>query len=135
MRILGIDYGDKRIGLAISDEEGKLAGRFLTLENISQSRTIAEIIKVISENNIQKIIIGVPVGFKNESEQTAKTKNFIKTLREKIELPIVEINEIFTSKMAEKNLRDNKMNSEEIKEIIDQEAARIILQDFLDRKI
>ncbi len=134
MRILGIDYGDKRIGLAISDEGGRLASRFLTLKNNTIEDSIKRFKQIISVNNIEKIIIGVPAGFNKDTEQTLKTKVFIKILREQMKIPVIEINEIFTSKMAEKNLRDNKMNSEKIKNIIDQEAARIILQDFLDRK-
>ncbi len=55
MKILSIDYGDRRIGLAISDENEKLASRFLTLGNKSQKKSIVEIKKIILEKNIQKI--------------------------------------------------------------------------------
>ena len=134
MKILSIDYGDKRIGLAISDENGKLVSRFLTLENRSQKKSIAEIKKVILEKNIWKIIIGIPIGFRGESAQTRDIKKFSAKLNENIEIPIIEINEVFTSKMAEENLLQAGVKSKNIKEFIDQEAARIILQDYLDRK-
>jgi len=134
MRILGIDYGDRRIGLAISDREEKLASRFLTVENKSMKNTIKEIKNIIIKENVEKIIVGLPVGLKMESEQTAKTRLFIKELKQKINPPIIEANEVFTSKMAEENLLNAGIKREKIKEIIDQEAARIILQDYLDSK-
>ncbi len=133
MRVLGIDYGDRRIGLAISDREEKLASRFLTVENRTLKKSIETIKNIIAKENIEKIIIGLPVGLKTESEQTAKTRLFIKKLKQKINLPIIEANEVFTSKMAEENLFNAGVKREEIKSIIDQEAARIILQDYLDR--
>jgi len=134
MKILSIDYGEKRTGLAISDECEKLASRFLTVENKSLENLIKEIKDIISENNIQKIILGIPVGFKGESAQTQNIREFSVKLNEKIDISIIETNEIFTSKMAEENLRKAGIKSENIKKIIDQEAARIILQDYLDKK-
>ena len=135
MRILSIDHGDKRIGLAISDENEKLASRFLTLENRSQKKSIAEIKKIILKKNIQKIVIGIPIGLRGESAQTKNIREFSAELSENISIPIIEINEVFTSKMAEENLLQSGVKGKNIKEIIDQEAARIILQDYLDQKI
>jgi putative Holliday junction resolvase len=134
MRMLGIDYGNKRIGLAVSDRNEKLASCFLTLENKSLESSINKIRKIIAENNIEKVIIGIPVGFKGESRQAKKTREFAIELKKETNLPIIEINEIFTSKMAKKNLLNAGINSKEFKKNIDQEAARIILQDYLDRR-
>ena len=134
MRILSIDHGEKRVGLAISDENEKLASRFLTVENKSLDNLIKKIKNVVLEKNISKIILGIPIGFKGESAQTRNIKGFSANLSENIDIPIIEINEIFTSKMAEENLKKAGIKSENIKEIIDQEAARIILQDYLDKK-
>lgn len=133
MRILSIDYGDKRIGLAISDKNGKLASRFSMLENKSLKKSIVEIKKIITEKNIQKIIVGIPIGLRGESAQTKNIKEFSVELSENISIPIIEMNEVFTSKMAEENLRKAGVKKENVKKIIDQEAARIILQDYLDQ--
>ena len=134
MKILSIDHGDKKTGLAISDKNEKLASRFLTVENKSSDNLIKEIKKIILEKNISKIILGIPIGFKGESAQTQNIKGFSAKLSDNIEIPIIEINEIFTSKMAEENLRKAGVKSEQIKKIIDQGAARIILQDYLNKK-
>jgi len=134
MKILGIDYGDRKIGLAISDINQKLASRFLTLENISSRKTIEEIKNIISTEEIKEIIIGLPVGLKIESEQTQKTRDFISCLKKETDITIKKINEVFTSRMAEENLLNAGVKREEMKKIIDQEAARIILQDYLDNR-
>ena len=134
MKILSIDHGDKKTGLAISDENEKLASRFLTVENKSSNNLIKEIKKIVFRNNIQKIILGIPVGFKGESAQTKSIREFSVKLSKNIDTPIIEANEIFTSKMAEENLRKAGVKGEEIRKIIDQEAARIILQDYLDKE-
>ena len=83
--------------------------------------------------NNPRIIIGIPIGFKGESAQTRNIKEFSAKLNENIEIPIIEINEVFTSKMAEENLLQAGVKSRDIKEFVDQEAARIILQDYLDK--
>jgi putative holliday junction resolvase len=134
MRILGIDYGDRRIGLAISDREEKLASRFLTVENRNLEKSIEAIKNIITKENVEKIIVGLPVGLKMKSEQTEKTRLFIGELKQKINLSIIEANEVFTSKMAEENLLNAGVKRGEIKNIIDQEAARIILQDYLNSR-
>ncbi len=134
MKILGIDYGDVRIGLAISDESGKLARRFLTLGNRSSESSISEINKLIASEAIGKIVIGSPVGLKMESEQTRKTDCFILQLKGKTEVPVITVNEVFSSKMARENLLSSGVKGKDLKEIIDQEAARIILQEYLDKE-
>ncbi|MEA2097575.1 MAG: Holliday junction resolvase RuvX [Patescibacteria group bacterium] len=133
-KILSIDYGNKKIGLAISDINKKLASRFLTLKNKSLKSSIEEIKDIITDKEIGEIVVGLPVGLKAESSQTRKTNRFIDYLAEEISIPIKKINEVFTSKMAEENLRRAGIKSEEIKKVIDQEAARIFLQDYLDSK-
>jgi len=133
MKIISIDYGDKRIGLAVSDESGKLANRFKTIENKGLDNVIVEIKNILHDERIEKIVIGVPIGLKAESEQTRKTNNFIALLRKEADIPIDCINEMYTSKMAEKNLFDAGKRGQEVKELVDQEAARIILQEYLDK--
>jgi putative Holliday junction resolvase len=128
--ILGIDYGGKRIGLALSDPEEKLARRFITL--INSSEVISDLEKIIAGEKVEKVVVGLPVGFSGESEQTRKVEGFIGILRESIKIPVVKVNEVLTSKMAEENLRN--VGVRDIKEVLDQEAARIILQDYLDHR-
>ncbi|MCK4891355.1 MAG: pre-16S rRNA-processing nuclease YqgF, partial [Candidatus Pacebacteria bacterium] len=94
-KILAIDYGNKRTGLAISDSDEKLASRFLTLENRSLKNLIKEIKNIITKKSIEKIIVGLPIGLKTESEQTQKTNDFINYLTKETGIPIKKINEVF----------------------------------------
>lgn len=126
--ILGIDYGGKRIGLALSDPEEKLARRFFTLINSSQ--VVSDLEKIIGDEKVEKVVIGLPVGFNGESEQTRKVETFINVFQKNINIPVIKVNEVLTSKMAMENLRNAGVK--DIKEILDQEAARIILQDYLN---
>ena len=79
-------------------------------------------------------MVGIPVGLKSESEQARKTEKFIVLLKDEINLPLQTINEVYTSKMAEENLLLSGVKREDLREVIDQEAARIILQDYLDQR-
>lgn len=128
--ILGIDYGEKRIGLALSDPEEKLARRFFTLAN--SSGAVSDLREIIKKEKVERVVIGLPLGFHGESGQTRTVENFMDLLREKIDVPLETMNEVLTSKMAEDNLL--KAGVRNIKEVLDQEAARIILQDYLDIK-
>lgn len=127
---LGIDYGEKRIGLALSDPEEKLARRFFTLGNTSKA--VSDLREIIEKEKVEKIVIGLPLGFHGESGQTRTVEGFISILRKEVCIPVETMNEVLTSKMAEDNLL--KAGIKNVKEILDQEAARIILQDYLNVK-
>lgn len=125
---LGIDYGEKRIGLSVSDPEKKLARRYLTIVN--DEKTLDNLKNIIQKEGVEKIILGIPVGFAGETSQSAKIRNFESVLEKEISIPIEKMNEVLTSKIARENLASSGVKN--IEEIIDQEAARIILQDYLD---
>lgn len=127
---LGIDYGEKRIGLALSDPEGKLARRFLTLTNQGMDDAVSQIARLVDEENAEAIVVGLPVGFGGETGQTGAVRGFIERLQEGVDIPVDTLNEVFTSRMAEDNLR--AAGVKDIKAVLDQEAARIILQDYID---
>lgn len=125
MRYLGIDYGDKRIGIALSDEQGILAFPLTTVENGKNS--INQIKKICVEQEAEKIIIGLPISFgMKETQQTEKTRLFAGKLSKEINIPIEFENEILTSKMAGKE-GVGKQN-------IDESSAALILQSWMDRK-
>ncbi len=128
--LLGIDYGDKRIGLALSDPEGTLARRLLTLENDGEA--VQRLGELTRQHGVEGIVMGIPLGFSGASEQTAKVEAFIGRLEQALDLPIARMNEILTSKMAQENLI--RAGVRDVKAILDQEAARIILQDYLDAR-
>lgn len=133
MRYLGIDYGEKRIGLAISDQLGIIAGKLKTLENVSWNNVVLELKKIIDERLIDEIVIGMPRNLKGEeTQQTLKVKDFIVFLKEKIKIPVHERNEMFTSKESNSILIAADVSRKDRKKFVDQLSAVLILQSYLD---
>src|SRR3989344_4161056 len=100
MKYLGIDYGEKRIGIAVSDEEGMMAFPRTTLEN--SPAVLDDIARLCKEEQIEKIVLGVPVSFSGrESEQARTTIAFGEQLALGTGLPVVHANEVLSSKMAD----------------------------------
>lgn len=127
-RILGIDFGIKRIGLAISDERERIAFPYKTIQNIKEKDAIKEIGEIIVKENVGKIIAGEPLNLKGESSEiTLKAREFFSKLQEQVSVPLIFFDERFSSKIARNNVSFKKFP----KEIIDQEAARVILEDYL----
>jgi len=123
MKILGIDYGSKWIGLAISDDNRRLAFAYKTLENNQKIFSILN--EIVKKEEIYKIVIGLPLNKQMRSTwQTAETENWARELIKKVEIPFDFENEIFTSKAADKLGAKNQHAA----------AAAIFLQSYLDRK-
>jgi len=119
---LGVDWGEKRIGLALAEPETKMALPFKTVTNLK------ELLAVIVEEEIALIVIGVPKKMAGEAANNPLFLNFLKELKSKTAVPIVEIDERLSSKGADAligNSRD-KAGRDEI-------AAAIFLQNYLDR--
>ena len=126
--ILGIDYGKKRIGVAIADVSTKTAVPFSVLENKGLNDVLQKLKKIILEENIDQIVVGKPMTLKNEeSEQTKEVIAFIEELKENLDILILEFDERFSSKQAGSLLRGFT------KEKRDDVAAMVILQDYLEK--
>ena len=140
MRTLGIDFGEKRIGLAISDPLGILATPIETLDSSEMDLVIPKLAETISDHVVTKIVVGIPWTLSGKSgPQTKKTFEFISLISDTFEIPIKQIDERFTSLQAEKKLRlVDKRSSKKQKKIpkglIDSVSAAIILQTYLDTK-
>jgi putative holliday junction resolvase len=132
---LGIDYGLKRIGIALSDESGTIAfGKEVIINDNACYKKIAAIVK---ENDVVTVVIGLPVKMNNEpTEQTVVTQKFITALRLKLpaEVSVVSWDERMTSKIAGDQLLESGMKKmkRQDKSHLDKLSAAIILQDFLD---
>lgn len=130
-KYLSLDYGTKRIGVALSDEDGIFAFSQDNIENRNKDYAISKIEKIIKENNVNLIIIGIPLGLDNKPTQMSKkVQSFTELLYNRTGVKIVNWNETLTSEFAKKNL----MNLPKRKRNIDSEAARIMLQEYLDFK-
>ena len=132
-RILSIDYGDTRIGLAISDLMQIIAKPYKTLTNSSTDDVIKNLNIIINEKNVEKIIVGLPLTLKNTfSQQTKKVQNFVLILNKKINIPVLTYDERLTSIEAKRSLFNQGIKIKNKKGIVDMTAAAIFLQGYLD---
>ena len=130
-RILGVDYGDSRIGLALSDPMKIIASPYKTIPTKDYLDEIRSIIKL---KKVERVIIGLPLGLKGqETIQTRKTRLFSESLNE-LNCPINFEDERLSSISAEKSLIQQNIKTGHNKSLIDQRAAAIILQQFLDKQ-
>lgn len=132
MKLLGIDYGEKRIGLAISDDLGLIARPIPTLKVKSLSDSINKLQRIIKKQKIDKVVVGLPLGPKGgETKQSIQTRYFVDALKSTNGVKIDFWNEAHTSARAIK--KKGHRNKKKAK-TIDSEAARIILQEYMDNK-
>ena len=126
MRYLGIDYGSKRIGIAVSDDEGRMAFPSGIIANRGKT-AIKEIADIIRKKHIDLVVVGMPMGLDGkETGQTQATRLFMAILQHAIHIPIETENEMLTSRMAEASgMQDGH---------IDASSAAIILQSYLDKR-
>lgn len=132
-RILGIDYGSKRIGVAVSDPLNIIARGVRVLEN--SRRLMDEIRTVVAEYDPAAVVVGMPLTLGGEMGAKAKeVEAFIVRLEREIGIPVIRIDERFTSEEAHETLREMgvKMMKRRSKSAIDLMAASLILQRYLD---
>ena len=137
MRYLGIDLGSKTIGLAISDTTLTIASTYKTIffKNEDYNSTIEEIMSIIKEYNITKIILGLPKNMNNTLGERAETTLKYKELLEKnTDIPIVMFDERLTSVISNNILIEADMSRKKRKKKVDSIAAQIILQDYLNKE-
>ena len=134
-RILGVDYGDSRIGLALSDTNKIIATPFKTIKNKGFDKTKKKIFDIIKEKKVELIVLGLPISMSgtdtNQTKKVRKFQNFIQDLN----IPIKMQDERLSSFTAKKSLIQQKIKTGYNKQIIDSTAAAIFLQQYLDSKI
>jgi putative Holliday junction resolvase len=134
-RILAIDFGSVRIGLAVSDPMKIIATGLRTIPN--NARSIDEILTVITEYGISEIIVGNPLLLSGKESKTSVDVNaFVRLLSDRTSIPIALIDERFTSVMAQKTMMSMgvKKKQRQNKARIDEIASAILLQGYLDSR-
>ena len=138
MRYMGLDYGDKTVGVAVSDEMGITAQPYLTITRERRNKlrqTCKQIEDIIREKNIEVIVVGKPLNMNGtEGERIEETREFIEMIRRRTGLRVEELDERLTTVEADRILDATGVAKENRKEYIDKMAAAIILQTYLDMK-
>jgi putative Holliday junction resolvase len=132
MRIIGLDYGEKRIGVAVSDETGMISQPVAVVVRQNRRKDLEAITALVKKYSPEQIVIGYPVRLDGaEGIQCQKVNRFAAILASHLQLPIVRWDETFSTKEAEEILMHSNMKRDKRKEVVDKLAASIILQDYL----
>lgn len=135
MRLLGVDFGTKRVGLALSDTLGLLAHPHATLVRTTRDKLFAELAEIIVREKVQAVVLGLPLSLDGqETETTRQVRNFAAGLARRIDVPIHFQNEALSSKTAEDQLRLSGRRGLKKLAVLDQQAAVIILTDYLEQR-
>ena len=131
--ILGLDIGDARTGVAISDELGIGAHPLCTIQRKSRKALLAELQELIAVHKVERIVIGLPLQLDGETgAQARKVKRFAEKLEQHVNLPIIFWDESFTTFEATQILQGTKKRRKKRKQVIDQVAAVLILEGYLE---
>lgn len=135
-RYMGLDVGDKTIGVAISDELGMTANPVTTIQRTgSIKREIGEVRKLAEENNVGRIVVGMPLMLDGSiGVQAEKVQTFIEEMRKRIRIPIVTWDERLTTVEVERILIASDQSREQRKKVIDKMAASVLLRSYMDRE-
>jgi len=128
-KYLGIDYGKSKVGLAIADSETRMAFQYGTLNN--DKNLLQKLAEIVEKENIKKVIIGIP-SYINREQAIYPGEKLGNFLKEKLNVEAEYQDEMFSTREAQRNLIEKGVKG--IKKYDDQEAARIILQAWLDKK-
>jgi len=146
-QILAIDYGRRRIGLAIADFETRLARPLATLERVNRNEDLRRLRELVNENGVKQIVVGLPLRLDGtRGEMTEEAERFARRVRRQIGVPVEMIDERLTSWEAERLLEEEfgrgrpasahspkKSRHAETRASVDSVAAAVILREYLER--
>lgn len=134
-RLLGLDYGTKRLGIAISDMDQKLAGPLETHNRCGPQGDARRLKQIVTENHIVGIVVGLPVHMSGDEGGKAKeARAFGQWVAEVTQVPLQYWDERFTTATAEARLMQADLSKKKFKAKLDKVAAQVLLQAFLDAK-
>jgi putative Holliday junction resolvase len=131
--MLGVDPGARRIGLAISDDEGEIASPHATVEVRAREQAAREVAEAAASLGVGRIVIGLPLTLEGvEGEAARRTRGFAQQLRALTSIEIVLWDERLSSRAAERALREAGVRGGKRRQTVDRVAAALILQSYLD---
>lgn len=136
VRALGLDLGTKRIGVAVSDSEGLLATPIeVILRQKDARQDYLAVVELVKEWEVNIVVVGMPYSLDGqEGPMAQKTLEEVKSLSDILPVPVVTYDERLTTVTAERSLREQGVSSKEGRKVIDQLAAAVLLQAWLDKQ-
>ena len=133
MKILSVDWGKRRVGLAVSDPTGTIAMALRTVAVRDERQAVAEVSRAAQETHAEKILLGLPVNMNGSNGPTAcLVMDFAEKVRSLSGLPVETWDERLTSQLVERALQQGAVRHERRKQLRDQMAAQVLLQGYLD---
>ena len=134
-RVLGVDYGRARIGIAISDELGMLAHPVETIPAAAIASAVKRVAEIAREKDVERVVIGLPRHLNGElGDAASEAQAFADKLRPLLQCPITMWDERLSTTAANRALRDAGQKTRKTRGIVDQVAAQMILQGYLDSR-
>jgi putative Holliday junction resolvase len=131
-RVLGLDLGDARIGVAISDDERRMAVAFGTIP-AGAPADVAAVVRLVDEQGISAVVVGLPLSLSGErGPRAAQAEAFVGVLRTALRVPVELQDERLSTVQAERSLREAGTTGVDRRRVIDQAAAAVILQAWID---
>ena len=133
-RCLGIDFGTRRIGLALSDPTGTLATPLPFLENTRPNEVVAKLQELVQAHGVKTVVIGLPRNMDGTYGPSAeRVRQFITQIRPHLAVEIIPQDERLTTAQASRDLSQMGLNQKDLRKKVDSSSAALILQQFLDR--
>lgn len=135
MRVMGLDYGEARTGVALSDMLGITAQGLESIEHgTNEKKLLNRLEEIIKEYNVEKIVIGYPLNMNfSKGPRAEKTEKFIEKLKNRFHLEVIKIDERLTTVSAHRTMQELSIGKDRKKKIVDTISAQYILQMYLDR--
>ncbi|MCD8050222.1 MAG: Holliday junction resolvase RuvX [Clostridiales bacterium] len=135
MRVMAIDYGDARTGVAVSDPTGLLAGYTTVISSRKQEVVVEQLLNLVSEHQVDELVLGYPKNMNDTlGERAAKSEALAAILRERTGLPLTLWDERLTTVDAHRILSENGRRGKKRKQTVDAVAATLILEGYLGHK-
>ena len=133
MRVLALDYGRKRTGVALSDPTGTLASPLTTIPGGGDGRSIEAVVRLAIEHEAREIVVGMPLSMSGAvGRQAAEVTRFAEALSERCDMPVKTLDERLSTVQAERLLRDSGVKPSKDRPRVDAAAAAVVLQAYLD---
>lgn len=134
MRLLAVDVGARRVGLAVSDADGRFAVPHSVIDDRDLARSAGRVAEVIREEAIDRVVVGLPLlPSGDDSESTRQARAYAQSLGAQIDVPLEFFDERLSTYEAESSLRRAGINARKARKTIDAHAAAVILQSYLDQ--
>jgi putative Holliday junction resolvase len=135
VRVIGLDIGDRTVGVAVSDERGVLASGVCVLARRGDASDVAEVARVVARHGAGLVVAGLPRTLRGEvGPQARKVERFVADLRQAVPVPVETWDERLSTRMAERSLLEADVSRRRRRALVDQVAATVILQGYLDAR-